>query len=135
MKLLFWALLIAVALAFLGLFLNLLAGLRRRRGGADPSALLAVQYRAVSPLNGWQTEALRQAQERWPGQLVLCDVPYARFLVADSERIAEGTAPLLVCDEVLRPSTVVAGTEDAVPEAALAEAGVSVWRLDHSSPE
>ena len=130
MKILFWLLLIGVSLFVLGLFSSLLSGLRHRRDAEGREALPPPSFEARSPLEGRQAELFVRLCETYPRKRVLCDVPYHRFLVADDGTSLDGVAPLLICDETLRPEMVVVWDEAAVPEETLSSAGITHRRVD-----
>ena len=129
MKILFWLLLIGVSLFVLGLFSNLLLGLRRRRREEAREALPSPSFEARSPLEGRQAELFVRLCEAYPEKRVLCDVPYSRFVAGDDGSSSEGVAPLLICDEMLRPETVVVWEEGEAREEALSSAGITLQRI------
>lgn len=128
MKVLFWLLLIGVAVVFTGFFVSLLKGLRNRPGRRQREIPAPTAYQSRSPLEGRRAALFLRLCEAYPEKRVLCDVPYGRFLAADDGSAPEGVAPLLICDGALRPETVVVWGEVDVPEAALASAGIALRR-------
>ena len=129
MKALFWLLLIAVAVLFIGLFASLLKGLRNRPGRVPREIPAPAAFQSRPPLEGRQAELFVRLCEASPRGRVLCDVPYGRFLVGDDGALAQGVAPLLICDASLRPETVVVWGEMEAPEAALSSAGIALRRM------